>query len=200
MNGKCLHVTLERGITPSTITAVLQPWQLLLIQMYINHGKASAYAMKEWCNENICQALPYGLHWRQDHETGSHKRHHNPVKEQMEDLWDYCCHSIGQLSEEKCLLMEKEGDVTTVRLLNKSIFGILHSFSIDFVHSQPHTYACKSTMTYMLLCLGSLVCNSLSCLCFFLTGNTELTLGHACDRDELLLFSPAAGGDAATCG
>lgn len=34
--------------------------------------------MKERFNENIRQALPYGLHGRQDHETGSHKWHHNP--------------------------------------------------------------------------------------------------------------------------
>lgn len=57
---------------------MLHPWCLLLVQAYINHGKASAYALKEWYDKNICQALPYSLHWRQDHETGFHKRHHNP--------------------------------------------------------------------------------------------------------------------------
>lgn len=59
---------------------------LLLVQANINHGKASAQALKERCDKNICQALPYSLDWRQDHETGFHKRHNNPVKEKMEDL------------------------------------------------------------------------------------------------------------------
>lgn len=54
--------------------------------MYINHGKASAYALKERHDENICQALPHSLHWRQDHEAGFHKRHHNPVKKKTADL------------------------------------------------------------------------------------------------------------------
>lgn len=84
MNGKCLYIRLAKRYNTSCNYSSV--WCLLLVQAYINHGKASAYALKERYDENIGQALPYSLHWRQDHEAGFHERHHNPVKEKMEDL------------------------------------------------------------------------------------------------------------------